>query len=111
MADHDPPAPDIDISQIRENLATLSREFRVQISVLLTDLAFQGDTEMRFLGIRLNYNEVKIFPMTLEKSLIACQVYQLIRRSGGREKRGREPKHANVGIREEGETPIQNTQG
>ena len=59
--DNDPPAPDVDISQIRETLATLSREFRVLISVLLTDLAWQGDTEMRFLGIRLNYNEVPHF--------------------------------------------------
>ena len=57
-ADVDPPAPDTDISQIKERLATLSREFHVLICVLLTDLAFQGDTEMRFLGIRLNYNEV-----------------------------------------------------
>jgi hypothetical protein len=57
-ADNDPAATDVDIAQIRETLATLSREFRVLISVLLTDLAWQGDTEMRFLGIRLNYNEV-----------------------------------------------------
>ena len=54
----DPPPPEEDISQIRELLAIKSREFRVLISVLLTDLAYQGDTEMRFLGIRLNYNEV-----------------------------------------------------
>ena len=47
-----------DIKQIRESLASLMREFRVLIAVLLTDLAYQGDTEMRFLGIRLNYNEV-----------------------------------------------------
>ena len=33
------------------------------ISVLLTDLAYQGDTEMRFLGIRLNYNEVLPSPL------------------------------------------------
>jgi gamma-tubulin complex component 3 len=73
-ADIDPPAPDADISQIKDRLATLSREFRILIAVLLTDLAFQGDTEMRFLGIRLNYNEV----------------YQLVRRTGGREKRAAE---------------------
>jgi hypothetical protein len=60
-ADVDPPRPVEDITQIRESLATLSREFRVMISVLLTDLAWQGDTEMRFLGIRLNYNEVRLF--------------------------------------------------
>lgn len=60
-ADNDPLATDVDIAQIRETLATLSREFRVLISVLLTDLAWQGDTEMRFLGIRLNYNEA--FPL------------------------------------------------
>ena len=56
----DPPVADMDISRIREDLARLSREFRVMISVLLTDLAWQGDTEMRFLGIRLNYNEVQV---------------------------------------------------
>ena len=59
-ADVDPPPPEEDISQIRELLALKAREFRVMISVLLTDLAYQGDTEMRFLGIRLNYNEVLI---------------------------------------------------
>jgi hypothetical protein len=58
-ADIDPPRPVEDITQIRSTLATLSREFRVMIAVLLTDLAWQGDTEMRFLGIRLNYNEVR----------------------------------------------------
>jgi len=47
-----------DVQTIRESLASLIREFRVLIAVLLTDLAYQGDTEMRFLGIRLNYNEV-----------------------------------------------------
>ena len=37
------------------------------ISVLLTDLAYQQDTEMRFLGIRLNYNEVRhSFPHRLK---------------------------------------------
>lgn len=71
-ADADPPPPEEDISQIRETLATLSREFRVLISVLLTDLAWQGDTEMRFLGIRLNYNEVwclKISVLTRDRSI------------------------------------------
>jgi len=61
-ADQDPPVPDFDIKQIRETLVNLQREFRNLISVLLTDLAFQGDTEMRFLGIRLNYNEVSASP-------------------------------------------------
>ena len=61
-ADVDPPPPEEDISQIRELLAIKAREFRVMISVLLTDLAYQGDTEMRFLGIRLNYNEVTNYP-------------------------------------------------
>lgn len=69
-ADIDPPAPDADISQIKERLAILSREFRVLISVLLTDLAFQGDTEMRFLGIRLNYNEVNRPPPPSTATLI-----------------------------------------
>jgi hypothetical protein len=61
-ADQDPGVPDIDITEIRKTLATLQREFRALIRVLLTDLAFQGDTEMRFLGIRLNYNEVTTPP-------------------------------------------------
>ena len=56
--DVNPAAPVEDLTQIKAHLASLSREFRNLISVLLTDLAFQGDTEMRFLGIRLNYNEV-----------------------------------------------------
>ena len=57
-ADQDPVVPDIDVAEIRKTLATLQREFQALIRILLTDLAFQGDTEMRFLGIRLNYNEV-----------------------------------------------------
>ena len=75
-ADIDPPAPDADISQIKDRLATLSREFRILIAVLLTDLAFQGDTEMRFLGIRLNYNEVTPLPYsTLIPGLSTCTTY------------------------------------
>jgi hypothetical protein len=73
-ADVDPPPPEEDISQIRELLAIKAREFRVMISVLLTDLAYQGDTEMRFLGIRLNYNEVPTIPSELHP----CENYTLI---------------------------------
>ena len=73
-ADNDPSTADVDIAQIRETLAILSREFRVLISVLLTDLAWQGDTEMRFLGIRLNYNEV---PQPFCHELNTCRFINL----------------------------------
>lgn len=81
-ADIDPPAPDADISQIKDRLATLSREFRILIAVLLTDLAFQGDTEMRFLGIRLNYNEVTpLAYSTLIPGLSTCTTYWWTRKA------------------------------
>ncbi|KAG4303798.1 hypothetical protein PORY_002796 [Pneumocystis oryctolagi] len=42
---------------IIEKLNNLSKEFRNLVIVLLGDLAYQSDSEMRFLGVRLNYNE------------------------------------------------------
>ena len=38
--------------------------------MLLTDLAWQADTEMRFLGIRLNYNEVSAISSFLSLHVI-----------------------------------------
>ncbi|KAG4301324.1 hypothetical protein PCK1_002250 [Pneumocystis canis] len=42
---------------IIEKLNSLAKEFRALVIILLGDLAYQSDNEMRFLGVRLNYNE------------------------------------------------------
>ncbi|KAG5519071.1 hypothetical protein PMAC_002157 [Pneumocystis sp. 'macacae'] len=42
---------------IIEKLHNLAKEFRALVVILLGDLAYQSDSEMRFLGVRLNYNE------------------------------------------------------
>ncbi|KAI9800682.1 MAG: hypothetical protein M1825_004004 [Sarcosagium campestre] len=39
-------------------LATLSADFRVKLNVLLGDLAYQPDVDMRFLGVVMNFNDV-----------------------------------------------------
>lgn len=43
---------------LRQRLADLQRDFRVRVNVLLGDLAYQPDTDMRFLGVVMNFNDV-----------------------------------------------------
>ncbi|KAL1311602.1 hypothetical protein AAFC00_001715 [Neodothiora populina] len=44
--------------QLRERLKSLADEFRVRVNVLLGDLAYQPDVDMRFLGVVMNFNDV-----------------------------------------------------
>lgn len=44
--------------QIRERLRKLQVDFRARVNVLLGDLAYQPDVDMRFLGVVMNFNEV-----------------------------------------------------
>ncbi|KAI9849894.1 MAG: Microtubule-nucleating Tub4p (gamma-tubulin) complex component [Sclerophora amabilis] len=41
-----------------ERLQSLSGDFRAKVSVLLGDLAYQPDVDMRFLGVVMNFNDV-----------------------------------------------------
>ncbi|KAK7202614.1 gamma tubulin complex protein 3 [Myxozyma melibiosi] len=45
------------LSSIRTTMKTLKSEFQTLVGKLLANLAYQSDMEMRFLGVRLNYNE------------------------------------------------------
>lgn len=39
-------------------MKTLEVDFRSKVNVLLGDLAYQPDVDMRFLGVVMNFNEV-----------------------------------------------------
>lgn len=45
------------LESIRATMKSLKSEFHILVGKLLANLAYQNDTEMRFLGVRLNYNE------------------------------------------------------
>ncbi len=47
---------------LRLRIQNLSIEFRESVAYLLETLAYQPDIEMRFLGVRLNYNEFYKIP-------------------------------------------------
>ncbi|KAK2733064.1 Microtubule-nucleating Tub4p (gamma-tubulin) complex component [Myotisia sp. PD_48] len=55
------------LPSLRSRLRDLSVEFRARLVTLLSDLAYQPDVDMRFLGVVMNFNEV----------------YQLVRRRRG----------------------------
>jgi gamma-tubulin complex component 3 len=46
------------LEQLRQRLKALEVEFRAKVNVLLGDLAYQPDVDMRFLGVVMNFNEV-----------------------------------------------------
>ena len=46
------------LDSLRSRLLHLSAEFRSRLNVLLYDLAHQPDTDLRFLGVVMNFNEV-----------------------------------------------------
>jgi len=46
------------LATLRERLSELQRDFRARVDVLLGDLAYQPDTDMRFLGVVMNFNDV-----------------------------------------------------
>lgn len=45
------------LQALRARLADLSGTFRTRLSALLGDLAYQPDTDLRFLGVVMNFNE------------------------------------------------------
>jgi gamma-tubulin complex component 3 len=43
---------------LRERLRQLGASFRTRLQILLGDLAYQPDVDMRFLGVAMNFNDV-----------------------------------------------------
>ena len=46
------------LEQLRQRLRSLEVDFKAKVNVLLGDLAYQPDVDMRFLGVVMNFNEV-----------------------------------------------------
>ncbi|KAJ5924502.1 hypothetical protein N7466_008689 [Penicillium verhagenii] len=46
------------LSSLRVRLKDLSADFRSRLNILLGDLAYQPDVDMRFLGVVMNFNDV-----------------------------------------------------
>lgn len=46
------------LEQLRQRMKTLEVDFRSKVNILLGDLAYQPDVDMRFLGVVMNFNEV-----------------------------------------------------
>lgn len=46
------------LASLRVRLNELSAEFRSRLNILLGDLAYQPDVDMRFLGVVMNFNDV-----------------------------------------------------
>lgn len=46
------------LTQLKARLEALETEFRGRVNVLLGDLAYQPDVDMRFLGVVMNFNDV-----------------------------------------------------
>jgi gamma-tubulin complex component 3 len=46
------------LASLRVRLRELSAEFRSRLTVLLGDLSYQPDVDMRFLGVVMNFNDV-----------------------------------------------------
>ncbi|KAI9759680.1 MAG: Microtubule-nucleating Tub4p (gamma-tubulin) complex component [Chaenotheca gracillima] len=49
---------DLMLPTLGQRLQTLSADFRARVNVLLGDLAYQPDVDMRFLGVVMNFNDV-----------------------------------------------------
>lgn len=58
LANHDLSTDDHMLPSLCTRLRDLSVEFRSRLNVLLGDLAYQPDVDMRFLGVVMNFNEV-----------------------------------------------------
>lgn len=63
----DPPSPllasgvsaeDHMLPSLQTRLRDLSADFRARLNILLGDLAYQPDVDMRFLGVMMNFNDV-----------------------------------------------------
>ncbi|RKU46539.1 Microtubule-nucleating Tub4p (gamma-tubulin) complex component [Coniochaeta pulveracea] len=57
---HDPFAKQVksELPALQERLRLLGSNFRTRLQILLGDLAYQPDVDMRFLGVAMNFNDV-----------------------------------------------------
>jgi gamma-tubulin complex component 3 len=57
---HDPFANQVksELPALQERLRVLGSNFRTRLQILLGDLAYQPDVDMRFLGVAMNFNDV-----------------------------------------------------
>lgn len=55
---HDLSADDGMLDSLRVRLRDLSADFKSRLNILLGDLAYQPDVDMRFLGVVMNFNDV-----------------------------------------------------
>jgi gamma-tubulin complex component 3 len=46
------------LSALRQRLRDLALDFRAKVCIFLGDLAYQPDTDLRFLGVTMNWNDV-----------------------------------------------------
>lgn len=54
---------DMMLPSLRQRLKTLSADFQARVVVLLGDLAYQSDMDMRLLGVLLSFNEYVDYPI------------------------------------------------
>ncbi|KAI8961002.1 Spc98 family-domain-containing protein [Daldinia sp. FL1419] len=53
-----PGGPHSEFPALRERLRHLGDRFRAKLQILLGDLAYQADVDLRFLGVAMNFNDV-----------------------------------------------------
>lgn len=46
------------LDSLRQRLRSLEKDFKARVNILLGDLAYQPDVDMRFLGVVMNFNDV-----------------------------------------------------
>ncbi|GAP89501.1 putative spc97 spc98 family protein [Rosellinia necatrix] len=56
--DEDPGAAHSEFPALQERLRHLGDRFRTRLQILLGDLAYQPDVDLRFLGVSMNFNDV-----------------------------------------------------
>lgn len=61
---------------LRERLKQLGTSFRTRLQILLGDLAYQPDVDMRFLGVAMNFNDVYQPARRKTKSAVASATKQ-----------------------------------
>ncbi|KAK5628662.1 hypothetical protein RRF57_004377 [Xylaria bambusicola] len=56
--DGNPDGPHSEFPALQERLRHLGERFRTRLQILLGDLAYQPDVDLRFLGVSMNFNDV-----------------------------------------------------
>jgi gamma-tubulin complex component 3 len=72
--DEAPGGPQSEFPALQERLRLLGDHFRSKLQILLGDLAYQSDVDMRFLGVSMNFNDVYQPVRRKSKSVAASSV-------------------------------------